>query len=62
MYNIFSMYTLVYTIIIFIDPCEFKPCQNNGECTSYKDRSGFTCFCGIKHEGTLCEKGKSDTL
>lgn len=41
------------------DPCEIKPCQNNGVCTSYKDRSGFTCSCSQRHEGTLCEKVRS---
>lgn len=47
---------------MFIDPCEFNPCQDNGVCTSYKDRSGFTCSCYQRQEGTLCEKGKFDTF
>lgn len=42
-----------------VDPCESKPCQNNGRCTAYKDKSGFNCTCGERFNGTLCENSKS---
>lgn len=51
-----------FLIILFIDPCENKPCQNNGKCTAFKDKSGFQCICGERHNGLLCEKGICDIL
>lgn len=44
---------------LYLDPCESKPCQHNGICTAYKDKSGFKCTCGGRFNGTLCEKSKS---
>nr|XP_034326148.1 uncharacterized protein LOC105319101 isoform X2 [Crassostrea gigas] len=38
------------------DPCESIPCQNNGICTAFKDKTGFKCTCDEKHNGTFCEE------
>lgn len=46
-----------FLIILFIDPCENIPCQNNGKCAAFKDKSGFRCICDERHNGLLCEKG-----
>lgn len=41
-----------------LDPCESTPCQNNGLCAAYKDKTGFKCTCRDRFSGTLCENSK----
>lgn len=51
-------YVWFTSLFSVIDPCESRPCQNNGRCTHGKNHSGFVCICTARHEGLLCEKGK----
>lgn len=44
--------------LYIVDPCESIPCQNNGICTAFKDKTGFKCTCDEKHNGTFCEESK----
>lgn len=60
MNNVLYCKCIVYSIRerCIVDPCESIPCQNNGMCTAYRDKSGFKCSCDEKHNGTFCEKSK----
>ena len=36
-----------------LDPCESKPCENSGNCTS--ESGEYTCQCSAGFEGDHCE-------
>ena len=53
----FDYVELVCMVILNLDVCDSKPCQNGGTCAITSD-GDYQCSCSAGFSGTTCETGK----
>jgi len=43
---------------IFVELCQFSPCENGATCIFEEKGSTFTCLCVPGYVGKICDTGK----